>query len=79
MSLTLRSALVLGFGAALGLTLSLGANAAGVVFIIASLHLLRINTTLLPVPLRPPMWRRVTLVATAAFYGVFVTLWLTHL
>ncbi len=59
--------------------LQLGANAAGVVFIIASLHLLRINTTLLPVPLRPPMWRRVTLVATAAFYGVFVTLWLTHL
>lgn len=56
--------------------LQLGANMAGIVFIVASLHLLYLNTTLLPVELRPPMWRRIALVATALFYGVFVTLWL---
>lgn len=59
--------------------LQLGANMAGIVFIISSLHLLRLNTTLLPPELRPPLWRRVALVATAVFYGVFVTLWLTNL
>jgi len=59
--------------------LQLGANTAGIVFIIASLHLLRINTTLLPPALRPPLWRRLGLLATAGFYGVFVTLWLTNL
>jgi len=59
--------------------LQLGANMAGVTFIISSLHLLYVNTTLLPAPLRPPLWRRVALVATAVFYGVFVTLWLANL
>ena len=59
--------------------LQLGANMAGIVFIISSLHLLRINTTLLPEELRPPLWRRIGLAAVAAFYGVFVSLWLTHL
>jgi hypothetical protein len=53
--------------------LKLGANAAGVVFVVASLHLLYINTRLLPPHVRPPMWRRVALVATAVFYAVFVT------
>ena len=56
--------------------LQLGANMAGIVFIIASLHLLYVNTRLLPAPLRPPLWRRVALVATALFYGAFVALWL---
>jgi hypothetical protein len=37
------------------------------------------NTRLLPVDLRPPMWRRLALVALALFYGVFVTLWLWSL
>ena len=57
--------------------LQLGANMAGIVFIISSLHLLYVNTTLLPPPLRPPLWRRVALVAMALFYGAFVALWLT--
>ena len=56
--------------------LQIGANMAGIVFVIASLHLLYINTTLLPRELRPPMWRRVALVATAVFYGVFVGMWI---
>lgn len=56
--------------------LSLSANMAGIVFIISSLHLLYVNTRLLPVELRPPMWRRLALVALALFYGFFLTLWL---
>jgi hypothetical protein len=54
--------------------LQLGANVAGVVFIIASLHLLYINTTLLPRELRPSYGRRAALVGMAVFYGFFVTL-----
>ena len=56
--------------------LQLGANIAGIVMVIASLHILRVNTTLLPPELRPPLWRRVALVAMALFYGFFVALWL---
>src|ERR1041384_6227207 len=56
--------------------LALSANMAGIVFIISSLHLLYINTRLLPVGLRPPLWRRLALVALALFYGFFLTLWL---
>ena len=59
--------------------LQLGANVAGIVFIIASLHILYVNTRLLPGPLRPPLWRRVALIATALFYGAFVTLWLVNI
>ena len=61
------------------LLLQLGANVAGLVFVIASLHLLYVNTTLLPAELRPPPWRRAALVGMALFYGVFVTLWLVSL
>jgi hypothetical protein len=54
--------------------LQLGANIAGIVFIVASLHLLYINTRLLPRELRPPLWRRAALVAMACFYAFFATL-----
>ena len=56
--------------------LQIGANIAGVIFIISSLHLLYVNTRLLPVELRPPMWRRVSLLLMTVFYGFFVALWL---
>jgi hypothetical protein len=59
--------------------LALSANMAGIVFIISSLHLLYVNTRLLPVELRPPMWRRVALVALSLFYGFFLALWLWSL
>jgi hypothetical protein len=59
--------------------LALGANMAGIVFIISSLHLLYVNTRLLPLELRPPMWRRCALVALALFYGLFLMLWLWNL
>jgi hypothetical protein len=55
--------------------LALSANMAGIVFIISAMHLLYVNTRLLPVELRPPMWRRVALVALALFYGFFLMMW----
>lgn len=55
------------------LLLQIGANVGGFVFVIASLHLLYVNTRLLPEHIRPPMWRRVGLVAMSLFYGFFVT------
>jgi hypothetical protein len=58
--------------------LQLGANVAGGVFVIASLHLLYVNTTLLPPELRPSMARRAGLVAMAVFYGFFVSLSLSR-
>jgi LPXTG-motif cell wall-anchored protein len=59
--------------------LSLSANMAGIVFIISAFHLLYVNTRLLPVALRPPLWRRLALVALALFYGLFLTMWLWSL
>jgi hypothetical protein len=52
--------------------LQVAANVAAVVFVIASLHILYINTTFLPAAVRPARWRRVALVAMSAFYGFFV-------
>jgi hypothetical protein len=54
--------------------LQLSANVAGVVFVVASLHLLYVNTRLLPAAIRPPRWRRAALVAMALFYGFFSAL-----
>ncbi|MEX2153818.1 MAG: Nramp family divalent metal transporter [Gemmatimonadaceae bacterium] len=59
--------------------LQLGANVASAVFVVASLHLLYINTTLLPVELRPSYGRRAALVGMAIFYGFFVTLSVSRL
>lgn len=54
--------------------LKLSANIAALVFVIAAFHLLYINTRLLPEHVRPPLWKRVSLVLTAVFYGTFVAL-----
>jgi len=54
--------------------LQISANIAGAIFVVASLHLLYINTRLLPPALRPPLWRRVALVAMCVFYCLFVVL-----
>ena len=54
--------------------LLLAGNIAGMVFTIASLHLLYLNTRLLPLELRPPTWRRVALVLMSVFYGFFTIL-----
>lgn len=54
--------------------LRISANIAGVVFVIAAVHLLYLNTRLLPVHVRPPRWRRAALVGMALFYAFFSTL-----
>jgi hypothetical protein len=54
--------------------LQIGANIAGVIFIISALHLLYLNTRVLPKALRPPLWRRLSLVGMVFFYGFFVVL-----
>jgi Mn2+/Fe2+ NRAMP family transporter len=54
--------------------LQISANIAGVVFVVAALHLLYVNTRLLPPALRPPLWRRLALVAMSLFYSFFVVL-----
>lgn len=59
--------------------LQIGANVAGFVFIVASIHLLYINTRLLPQELRPPAWRRVALVLMSVFYATFLVLTLRSL
>ncbi len=74
-------AVVVGWGLfALGLTqpivlLQAAANVAGVVMTLAPLHILRVNTTLLPEALRPSRARQAALCAMAVFYGSFVWLW----
>ncbi len=52
--------------------LQIAANVAGVVFVIASWHLLYINTRYLPVEIRPSRPRQALLIAMSAFYGFFV-------
>jgi hypothetical protein len=54
--------------------LQISANVAGVIFIVTSLHLLYLNTRLLPHELRPPRWRRAMLVFMALFYAFFSAL-----
>ncbi|HXF94778.1 MAG TPA: Nramp family divalent metal transporter [Gemmatimonadales bacterium] len=49
----------------------LGANAAGVIFLVVSLHTLRLNRKFLPPELRPSRWREAALVACALFYASF--------
>ena len=56
--------------------LQMAANIAGAVMVVSALHILYVNTHLLPPELRPPVWRRTALVAMAVFYGFFVYLWL---
>jgi hypothetical protein len=50
----------------------IGANMAGFIFVVASLHLIAVNHKLLPKPLRPPLWRTLSLIGCAVFYAFFV-------
>lgn len=54
------------------LLLQISANVGGFILVVSSLHLLYVNTRLLPPHVRPPLWRRAGLVAVALFYGFFV-------
>jgi hypothetical protein len=59
--------------------LQIGANIAGVVLMVSSLHVLYVNTRLLPEAVRPPLWRRACLVAMSAFYAFFAWMSLRQL
>ena len=50
----------------------IGANMAGLILMISSLHLIVVNRTLLPPELRAPRWREIVLVLSSLFYGFFV-------
>ncbi len=54
--------------------LQIGANVAGVVLTVASIHILYVNCRLLAPELRPPMWRRAILVCMSVFYGCFASM-----
>jgi hypothetical protein len=59
--------------------LQLSANIHGVMFVICGLHLLYINTRLLPQALRPSLGKRLGLLALVLFYGAVVVMWLRGL
>jgi hypothetical protein len=52
--------------------LLIGANMAGFVFVVASIHIVVVNHKFLPKKLRPPLWRIIALVAISLFYAFFV-------
>lgn len=49
-----------------------GANMAGLVLALSSLHLIAVNRKLLPPELRAPRWRELVLLLSSLFYGFFV-------
>jgi hypothetical protein len=52
----------------------IGANMAGVIMVIAGIHILVVNYKHLPKEVRPPIWRAIVLIGFVVFYGVFVVL-----
>jgi MYXO-CTERM domain-containing protein len=56
--------------------LQLGANWAGVNFVILALQTLRVNRTLLPPELRPSLWREIALLLCAGFFLAMAGAWL---
>jgi hypothetical protein len=56
------------------LLLQISATLAGITFVIAGVHLLYVNTQLLPEAVRPGMWPRAGLVGLVVFYGLFSVL-----
>lgn len=58
----------------------IGANVAGFIFVLLSLHTIVVNRKFLPPELRAPLWREGALVASALFYGtLFVAALAAHL
>jgi len=51
----------------------IGANVAGVIFVIESIHTIVVNRCFLPRQLRPRVWREAALVVAALFYGALLT------
>jgi hypothetical protein len=61
-------AITVQFGSAMTLFRALGV-VAGPVLCLAAVQVFRVNTTLLPRELRPPLWRRLGLIGCAIYYG----------
>ena len=59
--------------------LKISANVAGVVLIIAGLHVLRLNRTLLPREVRSPLWQQAGVVLGVVFYAFFAAMNLVEL
>ncbi len=68
---TLWGAVAVNWGSAMTLFKALGVIASPILAL-ASIQVLLVNTRLLPVELRPPIWRRAALAASAAFYIVML-------
>lgn len=66
---TVWGAVTVQWGSAMTLFKALGV-VAGAVLALAAIQILRVNTTLLPVELRPSVWRRAGLLCCAGFYGL---------
>lgn len=49
----------------------IGANIAGLNFVVVSVHTLRLNRKFLPRELQPPLWREALVVLCAIFFGAF--------
>ena len=52
--------------------LLINANVSGAVFVLCSIQLIVMNHSFLPPQVRPPLWRDISLVGMALFYGFFV-------
>lgn len=59
--------------------LKISANIAGVVFVVAALHVLHTNKTLLPKEVQSPFWQRLLVGFGALFYAGFTVMNLIHL
>ena len=70
---TCWSAYVVRWGTAMDLMKWLG-NVAGIVLAISAVQLLLVNTKLLPEQLRPPLWRKLVLVACSLGYGALAVM-----
>ncbi len=67
---TLWACIALGLARPLVLII-IGANAAGVILVVTSVHTLVVNRKVLPPELRPSVWREAALVCCALFYASF--------
>ena len=52
----------------------IGANLAGLIMVIAGIHILVVNYKHLPKEVQPPIWRAIVLIGFVVFYGFFVVM-----
>ena len=52
--------------------LLINANVSGFVFVLSSIQIIYMNRTFLPPQVRAPLWRDLSLIGMALFYGFFM-------